>query len=57
LAWTLRGDGVIAIPKAGTVAHVRDNRAALDLTLDAAVLAKLDAAYPPRRVRRPLEML
>ena len=56
LAWLLARDGVIAIPKAGSPAHVHDNRAALDLRLTAADLDRLDALFPtPRRV--PLEML
>ena len=57
LAWTLRGDGVIAIPKAGSVDHVRDNRAAADLVLSDADVAALDAAFPPSKGRRALEML
>ena len=57
LAWTLDRDGVIAIPKAGSVAHVQENRAAADLTLPDAVLAALDKAFPRPRERRPLEML
>jgi diketogulonate reductase-like aldo/keto reductase len=57
LAWVLARPGVIAIPKAGTTDHVRGNRAALDLVLDAEDLAALDAAFPPPRARRPLEML
>jgi len=57
LAWTLRRGKVIAIPKAGSVAHVRDNRAAADLMLSDDDLAALDAAFPAPRGRRPLEML
>ncbi|WP_419808779.1 aldo/keto reductase [Sphingomonas sp.] len=57
LAWTIRNGDVIAIPKAGTVDHVRENRAAADLTLSAADLAALDDAFPRPRGRRPLEML
>jgi diketogulonate reductase-like aldo/keto reductase len=57
LAWTLRRGNVIAIPKAGSVAHVRDNRAAVDLSLSGEQLAALDAAFPAPRSRRPLEML
>ena len=57
LAWVLRQDGVVTIPKAGSVGHVRENRRALDLTLDAAALKALDAAFPPPRKARPLEML
>ncbi len=57
LAWVLRRDGVVTIPKAGTVAHVRENRKALDLRLDDAALKALDAAFPPPTRARPLEML
>lgn len=57
LAWLLARDNVIAIPKAGRVAHVRDNRAAADLTLDAATLDRLDELFPRPKGRVPLEML
>jgi len=57
LAWTLRQPGLIAIPKASSVEHVRENRAAADITLDEATLAQLDAAFAAPRERRPLEML
>jgi diketogulonate reductase-like aldo/keto reductase len=57
LAWLLRQDGMIVIPKATSLDHVRDNRRALDLTLDAADLAALDRAFPPPRGRSPLGML
>jgi diketogulonate reductase-like aldo/keto reductase len=57
LSWTLRQDGLIAIPKASSVAHVRENRAAADIVLSDAQLATLDAAFPRPAGRRPLEML
>ena len=57
LAWVLRRDHVIAIPKAGTAAHVRENRAALDLHLLEQDLASLDRAFPPPKHKQPLEML
>ncbi|MES2758471.1 MAG: aldo/keto reductase [Pseudomonadota bacterium] len=57
LAWALRGDGVIAVPKAGTTAHVRQNLLALDLALSAGDLAALDRAFPPPTSKRPLEMI
>jgi diketogulonate reductase-like aldo/keto reductase len=57
MAWVLRQDGVCAIPKAGRVEHVRDNRAALDLVLDANDYAALDAYFKPPRSKRALEML
>ena len=57
LAWLLRQDGMIVIPKATTLDHVRDNRGALDLKLDADDLAALDRAFPPPRGRSALGML
>jgi len=57
LAWTLRHDHVIAIPKAVAPDHVRQNRAAADLRLTREDLAELDAAFPPPTRRRPLEMI
>ena len=57
LAWTLRHDGLIAIPKASSIANVRENRAAADIVLSDADLATLDAAFPRPADRRPLEML
>lgn len=57
LAWLLRQDGTIVIPKARRATHVRENFAALDLALDAADLAALDRAFPPPKGRSPLGML
>jgi diketogulonate reductase-like aldo/keto reductase len=57
LAWVLRHPDVIAIPKAGTLAHLSENRAALDIALTPEDLAALDAAFPPPRRKRALEML
>jgi diketogulonate reductase-like aldo/keto reductase len=57
LAWTIRGQGVIAIPKASRPAHVRQNMAALDIKLSADDLTELDRAFPPPARKRPLEMI
>jgi diketogulonate reductase-like aldo/keto reductase len=57
LAWVLRHQGVIAIPKASRAEHVRENRRALDIALDADDLDALDAAYPRPKRRKPLEMI
>lgn len=58
LAWTLRDPGgVIAIPKAADAAHVRENAAAAAIALTPEDLAELDAAFPPPKRKRPLEML
>ncbi len=57
IAWTVRHPGIISIPKASDVAHVRANAAASMLDLSPDDLAVLDAAFPPPRRRQPLEML
>ena len=57
LAWILRQDGVIAIPKAGSIDHVRENRGALDVRLTKTDLAELDEAFPPPARPTPLETL
>ena len=57
LAWTVRAWGVLAIPKAADVAHVRENRAAADLVLTPEDLREIDAAYPPPTRKTPLDML
>ena len=57
LAWVLRRPEIIAIPKASSPEHVRQNRAALDIALTAEELVALDEAFPPPRRRGALEML
>lgn len=46
LAWVISHQGVIAIPKAASIEHVKENAGALALTLSAEELARLDAAFP-----------
>ncbi len=57
LAWTLSKPGVISIPKATRLEHVRLNAAARDIVLTAEEHAALDAAFPPPRRKRALAML
>ena len=57
LAWVLAQPGVVTIPKSASRARVKENFAALDVTLSPDMLAKLDRAFPPPRGRQPLEML
>jgi diketogulonate reductase-like aldo/keto reductase len=57
LAWVLHRDGVIAIPKAGSPRHVRENRGALEVRLTKEDLAALDRAFLPPTEPQPLEML
>lgn len=57
IAWALRQPGVIAIPKASSLDHVRANTAAASIKLTADDLATIDAAYPPPTKKRSLQML
>ena len=57
LAWAVRDGDVLAIPKAASPAHTAENVAALELELDADVLAAIDARFPPPTRPEPLEML
>ncbi len=55
LAWTLRLDGVVSIPKALRLDHVRENAAALDLRLTPEDLSDLDRAFPVPDREIPLQ--
>jgi diketogulonate reductase-like aldo/keto reductase len=57
LAWLLRQEGMMVIPKASQQEHVRENLGALDLKLTEQDLADLDRAFPPPRGRTSLGML
>ena len=57
LAWTLRHDNIVAIPKAVRPAHVRDNAKAADIVFTEEDLADIDRAFPPPRGDVPLETL
>jgi diketogulonate reductase-like aldo/keto reductase len=56
LAWVLRHDGVVTVPKAGAPDHVRENCGALELQLTDQDLGELDVAFPPPAGSRPLEL-
>ncbi|MBJ9110835.1 aldo/keto reductase [Citrobacter sp. FDAARGOS_156] len=56
LAWVIRQPGVIAIPKAASVAHVEQNAAALNITLSVDELKLLDEAYPAPKGKTALDM-
>ena len=57
LAWLLRQQGMMVIPKAARLEHVRDNRGALDVALTEEDLLALDRAFPPPRGKSSLGML
>jgi diketogulonate reductase-like aldo/keto reductase len=57
LAWVLCQPDVIAIPKASSKTHVRDNARSLEVNLTKEDLTELDHAFPPPRSKQPLPML
>jgi diketogulonate reductase-like aldo/keto reductase len=57
LAWLLRQDGVIAIPKSSQPERIRENHASLNVILTENDLADLDRSFPPPRVKKPLEVI
>lgn len=57
LAWVIRKAGVLAIPKASSVAHVEENARALEIGLNSDELARLDEAFPPPQRKQPLDVV
>ncbi len=57
LAWVISHKGVMAIPKAASVAHVEENAAALKITLSAEDLVRLDNAFPAPGRKTPLDVV
>jgi diketogulonate reductase-like aldo/keto reductase len=57
LTWLLQKPDVIAIPKASSPDHVRDNHQALEIRFGPEDLEAIDAEFPPPRRKRPLEMI
>ena len=57
LAAMIRHEGVIAIPKASSIAHVEANAAALEIELDHEDIEALDRAFPPPRTSQPLDII
>jgi diketogulonate reductase-like aldo/keto reductase len=56
LAWVLRHEHVIAIPKSAKPERVRENVKAADILLSAEDLMDLDREFPPPRKAQPLAM-
>jgi diketogulonate reductase-like aldo/keto reductase len=57
LAWLTAQRGVMAIPKATSEAHQRENWAARDIVLEDAEHRAIDRAFPPPRRKVPLAMI
>ena len=57
LAWLLKDDDIIVIPKSARRERLQENLGALKFQLTAEQLAELDRIFPPPSAPRPLEML
>jgi diketogulonate reductase-like aldo/keto reductase len=57
LAWVLRQPDLIAIPKATTEAHVRDNATSLKIKVTKKDLTDLDREFPPPKSKKSLPVL
>ena len=57
LAWVLRQPNMIAIPKASTVKHVRDNAASLEISLTREDLYELEREFPSPKSKKSLPVL
>lgn len=57
LAWAIREQGLMAIPKASSVDHVKENAAALALNLSAEAIALLEKAFPAPGRKTPLDVV
>ena len=57
LAWVIRQEGVLAIPKASSVRHVQENAAALNIRLSSEELAIINQAFPAPQHKMPLDVV
>lgn len=57
LAWVIRRPGILAIPKASTVKHVKENAASLKLELTENDLEELEKAFPAPTHKTHLEVI
>src|SRR5688572_19923876 len=57
LAWVIRQDGVMAIPRTSSPEHVRENAGAIDIELSARDLQEIDRGMPPPTEPQSLEMI
>lgn len=57
LAWSMRADDLITIPKATAIAHVEENARTAGIVLDEEDLVRLDAAFPPPTSKLPLDIV
>lgn len=57
LAWALRSQHILSIPKTASPAHMQANLAAQNVTFTAAELGVIDAAFPAPTCQEPLKSI
>lgn len=57
LAWVIRQQGVLAIPKASSVSHVQQNAAALSINLTDEELSIIDRTFPAPQSKTALDVV
>ena len=57
VAWSIRKNGIITIPKAGNLEHVRQNIDAWTIKLESAILDELDKLFEPPVRKKGLDIL
>lgn len=57
LAWLQKQPDIVAIPKAGSLSHVRENAASRDIRLDEEDMVMLENTFPAPKRKKPLEVL
>ncbi|XBS68272.1 aldo/keto reductase [Acerihabitans sp. KWT182] len=57
LAWVIRFPGVLAIPKAASESHVKENAGALTITLNPQQIQALDEAFPAPQRKTHLDIV
>lgn len=57
LAWVLRQNNLMTIPKSSNITHVEENFKALDIKLSREDLLEIDAAFPPPKKKVALETI
>jgi diketogulonate reductase-like aldo/keto reductase len=57
LAWALRNEGVISIPKPASLEHVEQNIKAWEIILPKEILGELDEAFNPPTNKEVLNIL
>ena len=57
LAWTLRNDNILSIPKAGNVKHMKENISAKDIKLTPDEIKLIDNDFPQPTEKMPLAMI